>query len=45
MLRASGGRLVGRDGELTRLLGRASPFAIIVGALGVAIIMYAPRTH
>ena len=34
-----GSGVFGLPAELTRLLGRASPFAIIVGALGVAIIM------
>ena len=34
-----GSGVFGLPAELTRLLGRASPFAIILGALGVAIIM------
>lgn len=34
-----GSGVFGLPAELTRLLGRASPFAIIVGALGVAVIM------
>jgi basic amino acid/polyamine antiporter, APA family len=34
-----GSGVFGLPAELTRLLGRASPFAIIIGALGVAIIM------
>ena len=34
-----GSGVFGLPAELTRLLGRASPFAIILGALGVAVIM------
>jgi APA family basic amino acid/polyamine antiporter len=34
-----GSGVFGLPAELTRLLGRGSPFAIIVGALGVAVIM------
>jgi APA family basic amino acid/polyamine antiporter len=34
-----GSGVFGLPAELTRLLGRASPIAIIVGALGVAVIM------
>jgi basic amino acid/polyamine antiporter, APA family len=34
-----GSGVFGLPAELTLLLGRASPFAIIVGALGVAVIM------
>ncbi len=34
-----GGGIFGLPGELTRLLGRASPIAMIVGAAGMAIIM------
>src|SRR5579863_3493003 len=34
-----GSGVFGLPAELTRLLGRASPFAIILGALAVAVIM------
>jgi basic amino acid/polyamine antiporter, APA family len=34
-----GGAIFGVPGELTRLLGRASPFAMVCAALGMAIIM------
>ena len=34
-----GGGIFGLPGELTRLLGRASPFAMIFAALGMAVIM------
>ena len=34
-----GGGIFGLPGELTRLLGRASPFAMIFAALGMAIVM------
>lgn len=34
-----GSGVFGLPAELTRLLGRASPFAIILGALGVAVVM------
>jgi basic amino acid/polyamine antiporter, APA family len=34
-----GGGIFGLPGELTRLLGRASPFAMILAALGMAVIL------
>jgi amino acid transporter len=34
-----GGAIFGVPGELTRLLGRASPFAVVCAALGMAAIM------
>src|SRR6266704_4113437 len=34
-----GAGIFGLPGELNRLLGRASPFAVIFAALGVAVIM------
>jgi basic amino acid/polyamine antiporter, APA family len=34
-----GGGIFGLPGELTRLLGRASPFAMILAALGMAVIV------
>jgi basic amino acid/polyamine antiporter, APA family len=34
-----GGGIFGLPGEVTRLLGRASPFAMIFAALGMAVIM------
>lgn len=34
-----GGGIFGLPGELTRLLGRASPFAMIIAALGMAVIL------
>src|SRR5215472_9300251 len=34
-----GSGIFGVPGELTRLLGRASPFAVILAALGIAVIM------
>lgn len=34
-----GGAIFGVPGELTRLLGRASPFAMVCAALGMAVIM------
>jgi len=34
-----GGGIFGLPGELSRLLGRASPFAMIIAALGMAIIL------
>src|SRR5215469_14014775 len=34
-----GSGIFGVPGELTRLLGRASPFAMILAALGIAVIM------
>lgn len=34
-----GGGIFGLPGELTRLLGRASPFAMILAALGVAVLL------
>ena len=34
-----GSGIFGVPGELTRLLGRASPFAMIFAALGMAVIM------
>lgn len=34
-----GGAIFGIPGELTRLLGRASPFAVVFAALGMVLIM------
>src|SRR5262245_32173742 len=34
-----GGGIFGVPGELNRMLGRASPFAMLVAALGMAVIM------
>jgi amino acid transporter len=34
-----GGGIFGLPGEVTRLLGRASPFAMILGALGVSVLV------
>ena len=34
-----GGGIFGLPGEVTRLLGRASPIAMIVAALGMAVIV------